>query len=151
MWLWRTLVFNLRVQFSKNFWWGIVPFHKPLSLGLCIVCIYYLFEKTSSFIHSLVKQSKFFPQKFTLSQAAHADANPTGTLFKTCHCLFMSSKKAFRSYSHDFEVCVSDMAMLFNCKDLWCALHRWSGGLISKKTGNRLTFFFEMQPQEKHQ
>ncbi|CAH3170177.1 unnamed protein product, partial [Porites lobata] len=47
-------------------------------------------------------KSKFFPQKVTLSQAAHVDVNPKGTLLKTCRCLFMSSKKAFRSYPHDF-------------------------------------------------
>ena len=81
-------------------------------------------------IHSFKANSKVFQQKFTLSQAACADANPKGTLFKECHCLFMSSKEAFRSY-----------LMIFKCKDLWCALYRWSCGLISKKTGNRLTHF----------
>ena len=58
-------------------------------------------------IHSFKANSKVFQQKFTLSQAARADANPKGTLFKECHCLFMSSKEAFRSY-----------LMIFKCKDL---------------------------------
>ena len=35
------------------------------------------------------------------------DANPKGILFKECHCLFMSPKKAFRSY-----------LMIFKCKDI---------------------------------
>ena len=76
-------------------------------------------------IHSFKANSKVFQQKFTLSQAARADTNPKGTLFKECHCLFISSKEAFRSY-----------LMIFKCKDLWCALYRWSCGLISKKTGS---------------
>ena len=80
----------------------------------------YLYEKTLSLkrykpcikdealrIHSFKANSKVFQQKFTLSQAARADANPKGTLFKECHCLFMSSKEAFRSY-----------LMIFKCKDL---------------------------------
>ena len=50
--------------------------------------------------------------------------------FEECRCLFMSPKKAFRSH-----------LMIFKCKDLWCALQRWSCGLISKKTGNHLTPF----------
>ena len=45
--------------------------------------------------------------------------------FEECRCLFMSPKKAFRSY-----------LMIFKGKDLWCALYRWSCGLISKKTGS---------------
>ena len=80
--------------------------------------------------YSFKANSKVFQQKFTLSQAAHVDANPKGTLFKECHCLSMSPKKAFRSYR-----------MIFKCKDLWCALYRWNCGLISKKTGNHQTFF----------
>ena len=58
-------------------------------------------------IHSFIANSKVFQQKFTLSQAACADTNPKGTLFKECCCLFMCSKKAFRSY-----------LMIFKCKDL---------------------------------
>ena len=42
--------------------------------------------------------AEFFQQKFTLSQAARADANPQSSLFKANLCLFMSSKKAFLSY-----------------------------------------------------
>ena len=41
--------------------------------------------------------AEFFQQKFTLSQAARADANPQSSLFKA-NRLFMSSKKAFLSY-----------------------------------------------------
>ena len=33
-------------------------------------------------------------------------------VLKACHCLFMSSKKAFRSLlSNDFQVCVTEMAI----------------------------------------
>ena len=48
-------------------------------------------------IHSFKANSKVFQQKFTLSQAFRADANPKGTLFK----------EAFRSY-----------LMIFKCKDI---------------------------------
>ena len=58
--------------------------------------------KFYGYINSLAKQIKVLSGKFALSQAAHSDANPKGTLLKACRCLFMSSKKAFRSYPHDF-------------------------------------------------
>ena len=51
---------------------------------------------------------KFFQQKFTLSRAARADANPWSTLFKACRCL---------SSLYNF-LYVSDMATPFNCRDL---------------------------------
>ena len=58
--------------------------------------------KFYGYIDSLAKQIKVLSAKFTLSQAAHLDANPKSTLLKACRCLVMSSKKAFRSYPHDF-------------------------------------------------
>ena len=86
--------------------------------------------------------SKFFHQKFTLTWDADADANPYSTLFEAYHCLFMrSSKKAFlKVLSYDFQVCVSNMATLFNRRDLWCALHRWSCELTAKKAETIWTF-----------
>ena len=50
---------------------------------------------------------------------------PRGTLFKACHCLFMSSKKAFRPLlSYDFQVCVTEMAisLIVDIFDLWVKL-----------------------------
>lgn len=38
----------LEYNFQRTFGEPIVPFHKPLALGTCIVCIYYLIEKTLS-------------------------------------------------------------------------------------------------------
>ena len=52
---------------------------------------------------------KFFQQKVTLSRAARADANPYSTLFKASRCL---------STLYNFQVYVSDMATLCNCRDL---------------------------------
>ena len=40
-------------------------------------------------------------------------------VLKACRCLFMSFKKAFiLVLSHDFQVCISDMAMFFNCRGI---------------------------------
>ena len=39
---------------------------------------------------------------YIVTLAARADPNPKGTLFKVCRCFFLSSKKAFMSYPHDF-------------------------------------------------
>ena len=47
----------------------------------------------------------------------------------------------FGPEKYHFQVCLGDMAALFNCRDLWCALHKWSCKLIARKTGNRLMFF----------
>ena len=48
---------------------------------------------------------------------------------------FLSSKKG------DEKGCVSDMAMLFNCRHLIFVQHRCRCELIAMKTGNRLPFF----------
>ena len=57
-------------------------------------------EASMIYVHTFISKanSKFFHQKFTLTWDAGADANPYSTLFKACRCLFMSSKKAFKSY-----------------------------------------------------
>ena len=62
-------------------------------------------------IRSLAKQSPF-NKSLHLSRAVCAGANPRVFCF-----LFMSSKKAFPG-RYDFQVCVSDMATLFKCRDL---------------------------------
>ena len=56
--------------------------------------------------------AEFFQQKFTLSQAARADANPQSSLFKANLCLFVF-QESFSILSYDCQVCISDMAMLF--------------------------------------
>ena len=38
--------------------------------------------------------------------------------------LFLSSKKAFYVLSYDFQVCVCDMPMVFNCRHLLCVQDR---------------------------
>ena len=38
--------------------------------------------------------------------------------------VFLSSKKAFCVISYDFQVCVCDMPMLFNCRHLLCVQDR---------------------------
>ena len=96
--LWRTLVFNLRVQFSKNFWWGIVPFHKPLALGMCILCIYYLIEKTSSLIHSLAKQIKVLSTK--------------GYIVTSCSCGRKSHGYFVKDMPLSFYVCQESFSVL---------------------------------------
>ena len=55
--------------------------------------------------------------------------------------LFLSSKKAFYVLSYDFQMCVCDMPMVFNCWHLLCVQERWSCELIATKSGNRLMFF----------
>ena len=37
---------------------------------------------------------------------------------------FLSSKKAFYDLSYDFQVCVCDMPMVFNCRHLLCVQDR---------------------------
>ena len=58
-----------------------------------------------------------------------------------CCCCFLSSKKAFYVLSYDFQVCVCDMPMLFNCRHLLCVQDRWSCELIATKSGKPLIFF----------
>ena len=55
--------------------------------------------------------------------AARANVNPQSTLFKECRCIFMSSKKAFRSYLYIFKFVWNDMATLFIRTDLFCVQH----------------------------
>ena len=43
----------------------------------------------------------------------------TSALYRACRCLFMSFKKAFiLVLSYNFQVCISDMAMFFNCRGI---------------------------------
>ena len=79
---------------------------------------------------------KFFQQKLTLSWgAAHAVANPQNTLFKACLFFLCLLRKLLGPISW-----FSNVATLFNCRDLWCSLHRCSCQLIVKKAGNFLIF-----------
>ena len=60
-------------------------------------------------IHSFKANSKVFQQKFTLSQAARADTNPKGTLFKECHCLFYLPRKLSGPILRFSSVKISDV------------------------------------------
>ena len=63
-----------------------------------------------------------------------------GVLFLRHAIVFLCSlPRKVLVLSYDSQVCVSDIAIY--CRDLWCALHRWSCELIAKKTGNCLYFF----------
>ena len=74
------------------------------------------------------------------SQAAHVDAKPKSTLFMAAWwCLFIVFQVSFWVLSYNFQLCLSSMATL--CRDIWCALRRWSYELIGKKTGNHDLFW----------
>ena len=90
---------------------------------------------------------KFFQQNFSFSPAARADANPWSNLFIACRgrhkkCLPKNVfQKNFWILSHDFQECVSNMAGLFNYRDLWSARHRWRcEHPVAKSFDNRVYF-----------
>ena len=79
-------------------------------------------SRTSTALVAKQIPSSFKNDRLTLSPAARAVASlDLSTCSEAYRCLFMSSKKDFRSYqvlSYDFQVCASEMATLFNCRDL---------------------------------
>ena len=84
--------------------------------------------------------SMSFCQKFTLSRAARADSNAQNTLFKVCPCLFLSPKKAFRSFLRIFKSALAIWLRSLTVDISYVPRIGEIKGLITMKTGNHLTF-----------